>query len=59
LFGPYANYRCGQGKWGSKIKSYRDGYSLKQSVKSLLNAPGVDLINGGGFKELKQFKNYL
>jgi hypothetical protein len=36
-----------------KYKSYRDGYSLKQTVKDLLSSTGVDLTNGGNFKGLQ------
>ena len=43
----------------SKFKSYRDGYGLKEPVEKLLKASGVDLSNGGGFKELQQFQEYL
>jgi len=43
----------------SKFKSYRNGYGLKEPVEKLLNASGVDLSNGGGFKELQQFQQYL
>ena len=32
---------------------------MKQPVQDLLTASGVDLTNGGGFKELAQFQNYL
>jgi hypothetical protein len=42
-----------------KYKSYRNGRGLKQPVQDLLNASGVNLTNGGGLKELKQFQNYL
>jgi hypothetical protein len=42
-----------------KDKSYRDCKSLKQPVQNLLSASGVKLTNGGGFKELEQFQNYL
>jgi len=40
-------------------KPYRYGYNLKRPVEDLLSASGVDLTNGGGFKELEQFQNYL
>jgi len=43
----------------SKFKSYSNGYGLKEPVEELLNASGVDLSNGGGFKELQQFQQYL
>ena len=43
----------------SKYKSYRNGRGLKQPVQDLLTASGVNLTNGGGFKELVQIKNYL
>ena len=42
-----------------KYKSYRDGYSLKHPFQDLLSASSVDLTNGGEFKELEQFQNYL
>ena len=42
-----------------KYKSYRSGRGLKQPVQDLLNASGVNLTNGGSFKELEQFQNYL
>jgi hypothetical protein len=42
-----------------KYKSYRNCYRMKQPVQNLLSASGVDLTNGGGFKELEQFQNYL
>jgi len=32
---------------------------MKRPVQDILTASGVDLINGRGFKELKQFQNYL
>jgi len=43
----------------STFKSYRDGYGLKEPVEELVKASGVDLSNGGGFKELQQFQEYL
>jgi len=48
--------------WGnndSKYVSYRHGWCLEKPVEELLNASGVDLSNGGGFKELQQFQEYL
>jgi hypothetical protein len=39
--------------------SYRHGYGSKEPVQDLLNAPGVDLSNGGGFRELEHFQEYL
>ena len=42
-----------------KYKSYRNVYNMKQPVQVLLTASGVNLTNGGGFKELEQFQNYL
>ena len=39
----------------SKFKSYSNGYCLTEPVEELLKASGVDLSNGGGFKELQQF----
>jgi len=41
-----------------KYKSHRDGKCLKQPIQDLLNASGVDLMNGGGLNELEQFQNY-
>jgi hypothetical protein len=32
---------------------------LKEPVQGVLNASGVDLSNGGGFRELEQFQQYL
>ena len=32
---------------------------MKQTVQELLSASGVDLTNGGGFKEVELFQNYL
>ena len=46
-----------KGNGDPKYKSYRNGYSMKQPVQDLLTASGVNLTNGGGFKELKQFQN--
>jgi len=43
----------------SKFKSYSNGRCLKEPVEELLKASGVDLSNGGGFKELQQFQQYL
>jgi hypothetical protein len=42
-----------------KYASYKDGYGLRQPVKVLLKASGVDLSNGGGLEELQQFQQYL
>jgi hypothetical protein len=39
--------------------SYRDGYKMNAPVAALLNASGVDLSNGGGIEELRQFQAYL
>jgi hypothetical protein len=38
-----------------KYASYSNGYGLKEPVQDLLNASGVDLSNGEGFRELEQF----
>jgi hypothetical protein len=38
---------------------YRDGRNLKKPVEDLLNASGVDLTNGGGLDELRQFQEHL
>ena len=40
-----------------KYKSYRNGYGLKQPVEDLLNASGINLTNGDGLNEIKQFQN--
>ena len=42
-----------------KFKSYRDCKGFKQPVQNLLSASGFKLNNGGAFKRLRQFKNYL
>ena len=42
-----------------KYKSYTHGYGLKKHVEDLLEASGVDLSNGGGLEELRQFQKYL
>jgi hypothetical protein len=42
-----------------KYVSYRQGWCLKEPVQELLNASGVDLSNGGGFRKLEQFQQYL
>jgi hypothetical protein len=42
-----------------KYVSYRDGYGLKNPVEDFLKASGVDLSNGGGLEELRQFQQYL
>ena len=43
----------------SKFKSYSNGYCLTEPVEELLKAFGVDLSNGGGLEELRQFQEYL
>jgi len=43
----------------SKYDSYKHGKGLKKPVEKLLKDSGVDLSNGGGFKELQQFQQYL
>jgi len=43
----------------SKYASFRDGKNSKKPVDELLNASGVDLSYGGGFKELQHFQQYL
>jgi len=40
----------------SKYDSYKHRKGLKEPVEKLLKASGVDLSNGGGFKELQQFQ---
>jgi hypothetical protein len=42
-----------------KYVSYRHGRCLNEPVQDILNASGVDLSNGGGFRELEQFQQYL
>ena len=42
-----------------KHKTYRDGYSLKKPVEGLLKASRINLSNGGGFEELRQFQEQL
>jgi len=42
-----------------KYALYRHGKGLKQRVEDLLNASGVYLSKGKGFKELQQFQEYL
>jgi len=42
-----------------KYQSYRNGRGLKKHVEDLLKASGVDLSNGGGFEELRQFQDHL
>ena len=41
-----------------KYKSYNNRYGLKKPDE-LLEASGVDLTNGGGLEELRQFQKYL
>ena len=40
-----------------KYDSYRHGKGLKQPVEEPLNASGVDLSNGGGFKNFNSFRS--
>jgi len=40
-------------------KSYRNGYGLHKPVEELLKASGVDLCNGGGLEQFRQFQQYL
>ena len=42
----------------TKYPSYNNGYGLKKAVDDLM-ASGVDLSNGGGFRELQQFQEHL
>ena len=42
-----------------KYALYRHGKYMKKPVEDLLNASGVDLSKGGGFKELQQFQEYI
>ena len=38
---------------------YRQGKCIKKPVEDFWKASGEDLSNGGSFKELKQFQEYL
>jgi hypothetical protein len=40
-------------------KSYRNGCIIQLPVQDFLSASGVNLSNGGWFKELKLFQNYV
>jgi len=40
----------------AKNKSYNNGRSLRKPVEDLLHASSVNLFNGGGFEELRQFQ---
>jgi hypothetical protein len=42
-----------------KYKSPSNGRGLRKPVEDLLEASGVDLSNGGGFQELRQFQEHL
>jgi len=42
-----------------KYQSYGDDYVLKKPVDVLLKSSDVDLTNGGGFEELRQFQVHL
>jgi hypothetical protein len=42
-----------------KYALYRHGYGLRQPVKDLLKASGVDLSNGGGLEKLQYFQQYF
>jgi len=42
-----------------KYQSYRHGYVLEKPVEYLLKASGVNLSNGGGFEELRQFQDHI
>jgi len=42
-----------------KYKLYNNGRVLKKPVEYLLKASGFDVINGGGFPELRQFQEHL
>ena len=42
-----------------KYALYRQGKCIKKPVEEFLKASGVYLSNGGSFKELKQFQEYL
>ena len=39
-----------------KYKLYNNGYGLKKPDEELLEATGVDVTNGGGLEELRQFQ---
>ena len=40
-------------------QSYRHGYGLKKPVYDLLKVSGVDLSNGGGFRNLQKFQEHF
>ena len=42
-----------------KYQSSRHGKGLNKPVEGLLKASGLDLSNGGGFEELRQFQDHL
>jgi hypothetical protein len=42
-----------------KYESHRHGRCLQKTVEDLLKASGVDLTNGGGLEEIRQFQEYL
>jgi hypothetical protein len=42
-----------------KYESYKHGRCQQKPVENLLNASGVDLTNGGGLEEFRQFREYL
>jgi predicted dinucleotide-binding enzyme len=37
--------------------SYRDGYKMKRLVSELLKASGVDLTDGGAYRNSSSFKH--
>jgi hypothetical protein len=42
-----------------KYESYKHGSCLQKPVEDLVKSSGVDLTNGGGLEELRQFQEYL
>jgi hypothetical protein len=42
-----------------EYKAYRNGNRLEKPVKELLRSSGVDLSQGGGIEELRQFQEFL
>ena len=42
-----------------KYASYRHGYGLHKPVEEHVKSSAVDLSNGGGIEELRQFQEYL
>ena len=59
VFGSRTCNCYGASEWWPKVVSYRKGYGLDKPVEYLLKASGVNLRNGGGLEELRQFQEYL